>query len=281
MKPAPKRVPGRRHEAHDAIERGVQQKAGEHCRHRGRRLAVRIGQPRMNRCEPGFRAIADQNEDEREFHQRRVKPNVGGSQIGPEQRVHRRRASGLADGLNRRGGKDRSDEREGDPDRADDQVFPHRFERQAARMQRYQEGAQQRRRLHADPHDAEIVGNEDQHHRRERAEPERAKAARDRESEAVLAGFVGEIHAGKDRAEQEHQNQNDQVEGGKGVDVKPLIRRRHQAVAAEDADPHVGGKGKFDRRDRDDRRRERRAAAAAPGRAAPPASPRRALRMIE
>ena len=118
-------------------------------------------------------------------------------------------------------------------------------------MQRYQEGAQQRGRLHPDPHDAEIVGNEDQHHRRERAEPEGAKAVRDREGEAVLAGFMGEIHAGEDRAEQKHQNEDDQVEGGKGVDVKPPLRRGHKAVA-EDAGPDIGREPELDRRYRDD-----------------------------
>src|SRR6266404_5825273 len=34
-------------------------------------------------------------------------------------------------------------------------------------MQRYQEGAQQRGRLHTDPHDAKVVRHQDQHHRRQ------------------------------------------------------------------------------------------------------------------
>ncbi len=201
----------------------------------------------MNRREPGFRAIADQYEDEREFHQRRIELYVGGGQLGPEQGIGR----DAARRLNRRCGKDRSNEGESDPDRADDQVLPHRFERQPARMKRDQEGAQERGRLHPDPHDAEIVGHQDQHHRRKRAEPEGAKAVRDREGEGVLGGLMGEIHAGEGRAEQKDQNEDDYVEGGEGVDVKPFIRRCHKA-AAEDAGPYIGCEPELDRRYRDD-----------------------------
>ena len=123
VKSAPRHV-SRRHKAHDAVERSVQQKPGGHRRHRGRRLAVRIGQPRVDGGEPGFRAIADQDEDEREFHQIGTKLYVGGGEPRPEQRVGR----DAPRGLHRRRGKDRSDKGEGDPDRADDQVFPHRLQ---------------------------------------------------------------------------------------------------------------------------------------------------------
>ena len=175
VKPLAERVLRRRHEAHDAIKRRVQQEARKHRRDRRRRLAVRIRQPGMDRRQTGLGAIADQDEDEGEFHQRRIEMRVAGSQMRPEQRIRLDRAARL----DRRRGQQRAHEREGDPDRADDQVFPHRLKREPARVQRDQEGAEQRRRLHADPHDPEIVRRQDQHHRRERAQPQRAEAARD------------------------------------------------------------------------------------------------------
>ena len=82
-----KRVLHRRDEAHDAVERGVQQKPGKHRRNRRRRLAVRVGQPRMDRREAGLGAVADENEDEGEFHQRRIEMRFGGGEVCPEQGV--------------------------------------------------------------------------------------------------------------------------------------------------------------------------------------------------
>ena len=162
-----KRVLHRRHEPHDAIERGVQQKTGEHRRNRRRRLAVRIRQPGMDRRQPGLRAIADEHEDEGEFHQDRIEMRVGRSEMRPEQRIRADRAGRL----DRRRGEQRPHERKRDPDRADDQILPHRLEREPVRVKRDQEGAEQRRRFHADPHDAEIVRHQNEHHRRQRAQP--------------------------------------------------------------------------------------------------------------
>ncbi len=164
------------HEAHDAVERGVEQKARKHRRNRRRRLAVRVRQPGMDRRQPGLGAVADQDEDEGELHQGRDR-----GARSAEASLVQNSAIGFdaAADSDRRGGEERPDKGEGDADRADDQVLPHRLERQPARIERDQEGAQQRRRLHPDPHDAEIVRHQDQHHRRQRAEPQRAEAAGD------------------------------------------------------------------------------------------------------
>ena len=265
------RVLDRRNEAHDAIERGVQQEAGEHRGNRRRCLAVRVREPGMDRRQARLGAVAHEDEDEGELHQGRIEMRLGGGELRPEQRVSRRGAVRL----DRRRGQQRSHEGEGDADRADDQVLPHRLERQPARVQRDQEGGQQRRRFHADPHDAEIVRNQDQQHRRLGAEPQRAEAAGDGGGEDVR-GLMPEIDAGKGRAQHEHQRQHDYVESGKGVDIEPLAGCRHEAFAADDRGPDIAGEQHLRRRSADDRRQHVARPRAAGGRAGCQGSTRRA-----
>jgi len=166
----------------------------------------------------------------------------------PEQRIRLDRAAGL----DRRGGQQGAHKGEGDPDRADDQIFPHRLEREPVWVKRDQEGAEQRRRLHADPHDAEIVRQQDEHHRRQRAQPQRAKPARRRWREAAMIDFAGEIDARESRAKQEDEDQNDDMESGKSVNVEPLLGRRHKASAAKHRGPDVDRERHLRRADRND-----------------------------
>ena len=77
------RWPHQHLEAQDRIERHVEQQTGQHRRNRRRPLRMGIGQPRVQRRQTDFGAVADQQEDEGEVQQRRIERAACVHQHGP------------------------------------------------------------------------------------------------------------------------------------------------------------------------------------------------------
>ena len=119
----------------DAQEGAVQQRPGQQRGdHRGR-FAVGVGQPGVHRRQPHLGAVADQEEQER-----RLEPGRRSAGLAPGEQGRPGTSTGRAAAVRRRRRRgDRQQEvaqqRQRDADRADQQVFPGRFERAVVPME--------------------------------------------------------------------------------------------------------------------------------------------------
>ena len=149
-------VGGEQHlEAQHRVERDVEQEPREHRRDRRRAFGVGIGQPGVQRREADLGAVAEHQEDEGDVEERRVE--VGGAldQHRPHHGVE-----ALADHRPRRHvDEDRAEQREGDADAAEDEIFPRRLERLVGAVDADHQHGGQRRELDRHPHQADIVGD--------------------------------------------------------------------------------------------------------------------------
>ncbi len=124
---------------------------------------MRVGQPVVQRRETDLRAVADQQEHERELEHGRLELRLDRVEMRPEQRSD---ALGAEDLLGGEIQQHRPEQRLRDADTAQDEVLPARFEARRSAVQRDQQHRGQRRRLHRDPQEPHVVGRERKQHRR-------------------------------------------------------------------------------------------------------------------
>ena len=157
------------------VERHRQRGARQERRDRARRLAVGVRQPGVERREPRLGPVAGKREQERQPDQGRIEIGRDQHQPGPGEGVAR-----LAQDRHRRGiEEERPEQREADPDRAQDEVLPGRLDRHGRAGEADQQGRHDRRRLDRHPYQPEVV---EQRHRRE--------AGREPQQESVVAAAV-------------------------------------------------------------------------------------------
>src|SRR4030095_13394572 len=115
----------------------------------------------MHRREPGLRAIADDEEDERQLHHARGQPGREALKRRPAERVS------LVPELLDTGEVDQhgAQERDGDSDRAEKQVLVGRLERGARPLEVDEEDRGEGGALDRDPHEPDVVGGDRQEHR--------------------------------------------------------------------------------------------------------------------
>ena len=110
---------------------------------------------------PGLRAVADEDEDERELDHLRVQAGRRGHQHGPVQRLLL--AAGQVDEVEV--AQHRPPEGQRDADRADQDVLPRGLDRGLRHVQRDEHGRRDRGRLDGDPHEADVVRGHGEQHR--------------------------------------------------------------------------------------------------------------------
>ncbi len=115
----------------------------------------------MERREPDFGAVAQKQEYEGEVEERRIEA----ARLLHQRRPHHRVDAFADDRL--RGGidEDGAEERQRDADRAEDEIFPRRFERRMRAIDADHHDGRKRRDLDRNPHQADIVGDEREVHR--------------------------------------------------------------------------------------------------------------------
>ena len=189
-------------------------------------LAVGVGLPRVHRSEAHLRSVADEEEDEPRAQPRPGEP-VGVIQEGPEEEAL---VSGGA--VERRvRHEERAEEREGDPDRADHEVLPRRFQRAGVVVEVDEDRRRERRAFDRDPHDREVLRHG--HGRRHRQEGQEADAE---DPVRPLLPDPQVIDA-VERAEREEQGDDDEDQASERIDGEPApedrVARAHGERARE------------------------------------------------
>ena len=190
---------------------------------------MRVGEPRVQRSQTHLGAVADQEEKERRLEPHDPEPGCARDQVGEDQ------AYG---GAAVAGGGDREEEvaeqRERDPDGADQQVLPRRLERTVVPMEVDQRRARQRGGLHRHPEEPESLAHRDERHRgqEEQQAGREGRFGRVVEQEALLdvLPFSGPLLAQVGDAVQggrEEQRAGDgQEHSTEGVEREPAAPRR-------------------------------------------------------
>ena len=143
------------------VERAVHHPHGHQNAGRRGRLAVRVRLPGVHGSEAGLGAVADEQEDHRQLHGEGVQSARVGEEPCPVERRHLLAEDALA----RREQEHRAEQGEGEAHAAEDEELPGRLERRVPVVEGHQEHGGERRRLHGDPEDAEVVGGRDEQHR--------------------------------------------------------------------------------------------------------------------
>ena len=147
-------------EAQQRIERDVQQQSRQHSRYRGRTLGMRVGQPGVQRRQAHLGAVAEKQEDEGDVEQSRIELRRMLDQNRPDHAV-----LAFADHRPRRHiDQDGAEQRQRNPDAAEDEIFPRRFQRGMGAIDADHQHRGQRCDLHRHPHQADIVRHERQVH---------------------------------------------------------------------------------------------------------------------
>ena len=147
-------------EAQHSVERDVEQQARENGRDRRRAFGVRIGQPGVQGREPHLRAVAEDQEDERDVQQRRIEGGDARDQHCPNHAVE-------AFSDDRPGGhidEDRAEECERDAHAAEDEVLPGRLDRRFGAVDADHNHRGQGRHFDRHPHESDIVGHQGEVH---------------------------------------------------------------------------------------------------------------------
>ena len=268
---ARRRRVGDRQIAQDAEHRRIEQRARQHRRNRRRALAVRVGQPGMHRRQADLGAVADQHQQKRQdrearmHRRRRLAQRIPGHVVG---RAEDKAAIPIE--------QHRAEQRQADPGRHDDDVFPGGLDAFGGALESDQKGADQGGQLDRDPIERGIVHQRtDQDRQREpgeqrieRREPvvlaeqphiadriDRRQQIDDRSAQhdpgagGVKDDVVGPVMAGSAGAEhrQRHSGGEDDDAGG---EVEPGGSTwRPPAEAAEDAAAGASGKDEQQRAD--------------------------------
>ena len=155
-----------------------------------------VRQPGVQRRQADLGAIAQQQEDEGDVQQRRVEVARVGDQRGPDHRVH-----ALADDRTRgEVDQDGAEQRQRDADAAEDEIFPGGFQRLMRAVDADHQHGGQRRQLHRDPHQADVVGEQRQvhaeQHQLEHGVVEAQMPRRQAADFQLVADVAGAEHAG-------------------------------------------------------------------------------------
>ena len=153
-------------------EKGAaRQGPGHEGAHDPRRLAIRVGLPRMHGGQSHLRSIPDH-----EQHEGRLQPGLRESRRVADEVIEQQR--GLASRLDRGiPQEERAQEGQRDADRTDHQVLPRRLQGSSISIEVEQRAAGQSGRLEGDPHEAEMVGPHDEGHHSQEEHQTRAEDA--------------------------------------------------------------------------------------------------------
>ena len=168
---------------------------------------MRIRQPAMHGNKTDLRSVANDDENKRELHQVRVESHVrrGIHQRDPVERCGRTHAR-LDGGEIQHNG---AEQREGDSNRADNQILPASLDCAFGVVEAHEQGRGQRRSLHHDPQETEVCGEADADHREEKQENQGVKPARRRKASfshvAQVARGVNQHEAGNERDAQQKE----------------------------------------------------------------------------
>ena len=210
--------------ARQTQERAARQAAGHEGAHERRRLAVRVRLPGVHGREAELRAIPGQEEHERGLEPRRVEPGCPGDEI----LQHQRAGGGAGIRLGRRQ-EERAEQRQRDPDRRENEILPHRFQRSPVMAMKNQRRERQRGRLHPHPEEREMMTYRDERG----AGQEREQAARERPSTArVLVAQISHRGHGDDREQPAHRREHDEPQR---IERQPTVEHGCRRV-----DPRIG-----------------------------------------
>ena len=122
-----------------------------------------IGQPGVQRREANLGAVTKQKENEGEVEKRRVEGRNMLDQDGPDHAV-----LALADdGTRGHIDEDRAKQRKSDADAAQDEIFPGGLDRLLRAVDANHDHRGERRHLDRDPHQADVVGDQSEIHRKQ------------------------------------------------------------------------------------------------------------------
>ncbi len=130
------------------IDGYVQQESGQHGGYRRRTFRVRVGKPVVQRCEPCFRAVADEQKDEGETQDGRLQLPLHAIQVRPQQRAHSFGTEGFLGGKIQ---EDGAEECLRDADAAKDEILPAGFEARCGSVERYEQHRRECGGFHRDP----------------------------------------------------------------------------------------------------------------------------------
>ncbi len=140
----------------------IQERSGQERGDDRRRLAVSIGEPRVQRGQPHLGAVPDQEEEKRSFDPGGMKASRRTDQV--RQGQCRGRIAPIRGG-NRQ--HEVAQQGQCDPDRANQQILPRRLERPVVAVEVDQRRTGQRCGLDADPKQAEVLAHGHKRHRRQ------------------------------------------------------------------------------------------------------------------
>ena len=151
--------------AHDRIHRDIEQQSRQYRRDRRRAFGVRIGQPVVQRREPDFGPVPDQQKYERQTQHRGFELCLHDVEMRPQQSAD---ALGAEDFFRGEVQQDRAEQRLRNAHAAENEVFPARLQTGGRAIQGHEQHGRQRRGFHCHPHQPEVVGRQrDQHGRHE------------------------------------------------------------------------------------------------------------------
>ena len=222
--------------ADDAVERHVEEQPREHRGDRRGALGVRIRQPVVQRHQADLRAVAHQQEDEGERHDRGLQLALDGVEVGPEKGV----AFRAQHALRREIEKDGAEERLGDAHAAQDEVLPRRLQARRRAVDRHQQHRREGGRLHRHPEDAHVVGGERQQHREHERLVHAVVQAQPRPGHLALLALDAHVGAREERGGEAHEGGEGHEEDVQGIDEELLVPGRDRA-AGDDHRREPGG----------------------------------------
>ena len=197
-----------------------------------------VGQPVVQRRQSHFRAVADQQEHERDAQHRRFELALHAVEVGPEQRGHSLAAQDLLRGEVQ---EDRPEQRLRDADAAENEILPAGLQARARPVERDQQHRGERCRLHGDPQQSHVVGRERQQH----GEHEelvhaviQAQAPGRHPAVLHLHAHVGAREQGSGEAHEGRQRYQEDIEG---VDEELLVTDK-QIAFGDDAHRERAGR---------------------------------------
>ena len=190
-----------------------------------------VRQPGVQRRQPHFGAVAEQQKDEGEIEQRRIETAGALDQDGPHHGVEAFADHRPCRHIN----EDGAEQSERDADAAENEIFPCRFERFVGAIDADHQHRGQRRHLDRHPHQADIVGDERQIHREHQHLIHGVIEAHERRRQPSGFQLVGDVaraeHAGGEADERrEHDERSveivdQEIRAGR----RPPPEQRHRA----------------------------------------------------
>jgi hypothetical protein len=223
-------------EAKKRDERAGRQPAREQRADDPRGLAVCVRLPGVHRREPHLGPVAHEEDDEGGVQPRKRQ----GRRVAHQVVDHQRR---IAPSVQRRvREQQRPEQGEGDPDTADEEIFPGRLERALVAIEVKQRRRDERVRLQRHPHEAEVVGQDDEsHHPEEREE-------RGAEDPVPLVRPEAQVRGNVERTGEEQPGDEREGDPSELVQHEPPAERRRRELTREPDDDQrqVDGRARED-----------------------------------